>query len=375
MVVAALVLLLAAFERARARLFDVAVAGLLVGLLPVIHVQSLFATGDHRRGPGGDPLASRLAALRRGGGGGRRAAGDPAPARAPRLRRPRQPVPLAGAGLDVRSGQPPPRWGTPITLSAPATAIGDTLPPSLQRHVLVLLAGQPRGGRARSASSSCCWSIGRTFGDRSIGRAGAARVLGIVPAGRLVRFFLACIPVFVLCNVVVFQSLGLGQHQAARLLVPGRRPGGGGDHRPPLGGMSGGASWPSSSPAACWPPAAWRCCGSCPTPPASASVTGPYVVASAADLQMASVLDAETAPDCGLPDLGQHRRLLRPGPDAHRPAGGPRLLPVAVELRAGLRPAARPTWRPPWPAADPPPSASARRSSGSCAATTSATSR
>ena len=368
-VVASLVLLLAVFERARARLFDVAVAGLLVGLLPVIHVQSLFAVAV---------IAAGLALIR-----WRRAwllfAGVAAVVAAPRLIQ----LVLAPHGSAALGNQYP--WLEPGWMSGAVTiaALGHS------DHRL-----QPR--RPRSATPSRLpfnarywgfWlvnlgvavpltlavlllAIGRLFRDRSIGRA-AGRVLGIVPPAA-VRFLLACIPVFVLCNVAVLQSwdwdntkllvywyLGVALVVGAitvHLWV--------GVWRRILAVLLAGSVLATGSLALL---------RLLPYTPASASVTGPYVVASAADLQMASVLEAQTAARRGLPDLGQHRRLLRPGPAAHRPAGGPRLLPLAVELRPGLRPAAdrrRDRHGRLWLHA---PRCSARRSSTSCAATTSAT--
>ena len=187
----------------------------------------------HRRRPGGDPLAPGLAALRRGGGGGRRSAPDPARARAPWLRRPRQPVPVAGAGMDVRSDRAPPPSGTRSPPPALAAAVGDTLTlPFNARFWGFWLVNL--GVAVPLSLAVLLLAIGRLFRDRSIGRA-AGRVLGIVPPAT-VRFLLACHPRLRALQRRRAAELGLGQHQAAGLLVPRRRPGGGRDHRPPLGG-------------------------------------------------------------------------------------------------------------------------------------------
>jgi hypothetical protein len=291
-VVAALVLLLAVFERARARLFDVAMAGLLVGLLPVIHVQSLFAVAV---------IAAGLAVIR-----WRRAwlmfAGVAAVVAAPRLIQ----LVLAPHGSTALGNQYPwlePGWmsgavattalGHSITASSAAAAIGDAL--------LLPFNGRFWGfwlvnlGVAVPLSLAVLLlAIGRLFGDRPIGRT-AGRVLGIVPPAA-VRFLLACLPVFVLCNVAVLQSwdwdntkllvywyLGVALVVAAIIVRLWA-----GVWRRVLAVLLAGSVLATGSLAVL---------RLLPWTPSSGSVTGPYVVASAADLQMASVLEAETAPD------------------------------------------------------------------------------
>ncbi len=290
-VVAALVLLIAVFERARARLFDVAVAGLLVGLLPVIHVQSLFAAAV---------IAAGLAVIR-----WRPAwllfAGVAAVVAAPRLVQ----LVLAPHGSAALGNQYPwlePGWmsgalntaalGHSITASSAAAAVGDalTLPFNARFWGFWLIN---LGVAVPLSLAVLLLAIGRLFRDRSIGRA-AGRVLGIVPPAT-VRFLLACIPVFLLCNVAVLQSwdwdntkllvywyLGVALVVAAitvHLWV--------GVWRRILAVLLAGSVLATGSLALL---------RLLPYTPPSASVTGPYVVASAADLQMASVLEAVTAP-------------------------------------------------------------------------------
>ena len=290
-VVAALVLLLAAFERARARLFDVALAGLLVGLLPVIHVQSLFAIGI---------IAAGLAALR-----WRRAwllfAAVAAVVAAPRVIQLLL-APHGSATLDNNYPWFEPGWmsgavisaslGHAVTLSAAGPVLGDTLSLPFRgtfwEFWLVNL-----GVAVPLSLAVVLLAVARRFGGRWLGGA-AARILGAFPPA-LVRFFLACIPVFLLCNVVVFQSwdwdntkllaywyLGVALAVSAitvRLWA--------GWWRRALAVLLAGSVLATGTLALL---------RLLPFTPAAASVTGPYVVASAADQQMAAVLDAATAP-------------------------------------------------------------------------------
>jgi hypothetical protein len=290
-VVASLVLLLAAFERARARLFDVGVAGFLVGLLPLIHVQSLFAVAV---------IAVGLAAIR-----WRRAwlifAGVAAVVALPRVIQ----LMLAPHGSAALGNQYPwlePGWlsgaistsalGHTITLSSVAGAVGDTLrlpfsgtwwgfwfvnlgvaaPLCLAVVLLALLRKFARGGV----------------------RGAAGRILGPFPPG-LLRLFLACIPVFFLCNVVVFQSWDWDN---TKLLV----------------------YWYLGVALAVSAITVWLWVGwwrrilavllaasvlatgtlallrTLPYEAPSASVTGPYVVVPSADMRMVAALDAKTSP-------------------------------------------------------------------------------
>jgi hypothetical protein len=291
-VVAALVLLLAAFERARARLFDVGVAGFLVGLLPVIHVQSLFAVAV---------IAAGLAVLR-----WRRAwllfAGVAALVAIPRVIQ----LLLAPHGSAALANQYPwfePGWmsgavstaalGHTITLSAVGPAVWDvvTLPfnPTFWGFWLINL-----GVAVPLSAAVVLLAIGRLFREQAIGRF-AGRVLHLFPMD-LVRFFLACVPILVLCNVVVLQSwdwdntkllvywyLGAALAVAAitvRLWV--------GIGRRILAVLLAGSVLATGTLAVL---------RLLPFTPPDASVTGPYVVASAAELQMAATLDRRTAPD------------------------------------------------------------------------------
>ena len=291
-VVAVLVLLLAVFERARARLFDVAMAGLLVGLLPVIHVQSLFALAV---------IAVGLAAIR-----WRPAwllfAGVAAVVAAPRVIQ----LLLAPHGSAALSNHYPwlePGWmsgavdtaalGHSVTLSTAGAAIGDTLRLPFSGTFwwfwLVNLGVAVPLSLAVTVLALC-----RRFGGGSVARV-ASRILGVFPPA-LVRFVLACIPVFVLCNIVVFQSwdwddtkllvfwyLGVALAVSAvtvHLWV--------GWWRRILAVLLAGSVLATGTLAVL---------RLLPFTPASVSVTGPYVVASAADLRLASTLDAATAPD------------------------------------------------------------------------------
>jgi hypothetical protein len=201
-VVAFLVLLLAVFERARARLFDVGVAGLLVGLLPIIHVQSLLAIAV---------IAVGLAAMR-----WRRAwllfAGVAAVVAAPRVIQ----LMLAPHGSAALANQYPwfePGWmsgavdsaalGHAVTLSAIGGAIGDTL--------RLPFSGTwwgfwwiNLGVAAPLCLAVVLLALARKLGRGAV-REAAGRVLGVFPPA-LLRLLLACIPIFVLCNIVVFQS-------------------------------------------------------------------------------------------------------------------------------------------------------------------------
>ena len=289
-VLAALVLLLAAFERARARLVDVAVAGALVGLLPVIHVQSLFAVVI---------IAAGLAAFR-----WRRAwllfAGVAALVAAPRLVE----LVLAPHGSALLGNQYPwfePGWasgtfstaslGHTITLGAVGTVVADTLrlpfTGTFWGFWLINL-----GVAVPLSLAAVLLVAARRFGGRSLGGA-ATRILVVLPPA-LLRFFLACIPVFVLCNIVVFQSwdwdntkllvywyLGVALAVAAITVWLWT-----GFWRRILAVLLAGSVLATGTLAVLrllpW------------TPPA-ASVTGPYVVASAADVQLAATLDTATA--------------------------------------------------------------------------------
>jgi hypothetical protein len=291
-VLASLVLLLAVFERARARLVDVVVAGVLVGLLPLIHVQSLFALII---------IAAGMAVLR-----WRRAwllfAGVAALVAAPRVIQ----LLLAPHGAAALGNQYPwlePGWmsqaasaislGHTVTLPALGTAVGDTLrlpfsgtfwsfwlinlgvavPLSLVAVVLVLV---------------------RRFGGGRLGPI-AGRPLGLLPP-EMLRFLLACIPILVLCNIVVFQSWDWDN---TKLLVYW---------------YLGVALAVAAITVKLWA-GLWRrilaviLAGSVlatgvlavlrllPFTPASVSVTGPYVMVSAAEVQMATTIENRTAPN------------------------------------------------------------------------------
>ena len=291
-VLAALVLLLAVFERARARLVDVAVAGVLVGLLPIIHVQSLFALVI---------IAAGMAALR-----WRRAwllfAGVAALVAAPRLIQ----LLLAPHGAALLGNRYPwlePGWmsgavstaslGHTVTLPALGAALGDTLrlpfSGTFWGFWLVNL-----GVAVPLSLAAVVVVLVRRFGGGWPGRF-AARLLGAFPPA-LLRLFLATIPILVLCNVVVFQSwdwdntkllvywyLGVALAVAAitvHLWV--------GFWRRILAVLLAGSVLATGTLAVL---------RLLPFTPPSSSVTGPYVVASAAQLQLAATLDSRTAPD------------------------------------------------------------------------------
>jgi hypothetical protein len=289
-VVASLVLLLAVFERARARLFDVGVAALLVGLLPIIHVQSLFAIAV---------IAVGLAALR-----WRRAwllfAGVAALVAAPRLIQ----LMLAPHGSAALSNQYPwfePGWmsgavnpaalGHSFTLSAVGGVIGDTLrlPVSGTWWGFWLIN---LGVAAPLCVAVVLLALARKLGRGSV-RDIAGQVLRVFPPA-LLRLLLACIPIFVLCNVVIFQSWDWDN---TKLLVYW---------------YLGVALAVSAITVWLWV-GWWRrilavlLAGSVlatgtlallrvlPYEAPSASVTGPYVVVPAADMQLVAALDADTA--------------------------------------------------------------------------------
>jgi hypothetical protein len=290
-VVASLVLLLAVFERARARLFDVGVAGLLVGLLPLIHVQSLFAIAV---------IAIGLAAIR-----WRRAwllfAGVAALVAAPRVIQ----LMLAPHGSAALGNQYPwfePGWmsgaintasfGHSVTLSAVGGAIGDTLRLPFSRtwwgFWWVNL-----GVAVPLCLAVVLLALARKFGRGAV-RGAAGRVLGVFPPG-LLRLLLACIPIFVLCNVVIFQSWGWDN---TKLLVYW---------------YLGVALAVSAITVWLWV-GWWRrilavlLAGSVlatgtlallrllPYEAPSASVTGPYVVVPSNDMALVAALDAKTSP-------------------------------------------------------------------------------
>jgi len=290
-VVASLVLLLAVFERARARLFDVGVAGFLVGLLPLIHVQSLFAVAV---------IAVGLAAIH-----WRRAwlvfGGVAAVVAAPRVIQ----LLLAPHGSASLGNQYPwfePGWmsgavtsaslGHTITLSAVGSVIGDTLrlpfsatwwgfwwinlgvaAPLSVAVVLLALARKLGGGRLRMA---------------------AGRVLGVLPPA-LLRLLLACIPIFVLCNIVVFQTWDwdntkllvywyLGVALAVSALTVWLWVGW---WRRILAVLLAGSVLATGTLALL---------RVLPYEAPSASVTGPYVVVPEAEMKMVARVDADTAP-------------------------------------------------------------------------------
>jgi hypothetical protein len=291
-VLATLVLLLAVFERARARLVDVAMAGVLVGLLPLIHVQSLFALVV---------IAAGLAAIR-----WRRAwllfGGVAALVAAPRLIQ----LLLAPHGAAALGNQYPwfePGWtsgavgtaslGHTVTLSALGAAVGDTLrlpfSGTFWGFWWVNL-----GVAAPLSLAAILLVVARRFGGGWLGR-GAGRLLGPFPPA-LLRFFLACIPIFVLCNVVVFQSWDWDN---TKLLVYWY-----------LGVALAVAAITVHLWAGLWRRiVAVLLTGSVlatgllavlrllPFTPPSASVTGPYVMVPAAEVQLAATLDSRTAPD------------------------------------------------------------------------------
>jgi hypothetical protein len=291
-VVASLVLLLAVFERARARLFDVGVAALLVGLLPIIHVQSLFAIAV---------VAVGLAALR-----WRRAwllfGGVAALVAAPRVIQ----LMLAPHGSVVLGNQYPwfePGWmsgafssaalGHTVTLSAAGTVIGDTLRLPLSGtwwgFWLINL-----GVAAPLCVAVVLVTLARRFGGGWV-RGTAGRLLSVFPPA-LLRLLLACIPIFVLCNVVVFQSWDWDN---TKLLVYW---------------YLGVALAVSAITVWLWV-GWWRrilavlLAGSVlatgtlallrvlPYEAPSASVTGPYTVVPEADMQLVATIEADTAPN------------------------------------------------------------------------------
>lgn len=208
-VVSVLILLMASFERARASAWDVGVAGVLAGTLPIVHVQSLFALVI---------ICAVLALLRR-----RRAwllfAAVAGVAVLPRI------VQLLGAphGAALTGNRYPyfdPGWMSnalggatlPSAVDLPGilTGIGDVLRVpftgtfwwfwlvnlgvAVPLSVLVLAALL-----ARRAGGRLAHPVARTVGRLS------DRVLAGMPPP-LLRFFVAALVVFVLCNLMVFQS-------------------------------------------------------------------------------------------------------------------------------------------------------------------------
>ena len=288
-VLAVLTLLFAAFAGVRARLWDVGVAGVLAGLLLVVHVQSLFALGI---------IVVGLAAMR-----WRRGwlvfAGVAAVVAAPRL------VQLLGAphGAAALGNQYP--WFEPGWMSNAinSTTLAHTVTPSTLATGLA--------GALRVPFTGTFWSFwfvnlgiavplsvavaiatlvrrlsGRRLGDRVI--------LGI--PGPLLRFLLACMPVFVVANVLVLQSWDWDNtklltywYLGAALLI-------------------------AAVTVHLWR-GVWRriltvvIVGSVlatgtlgvirllPFTPAAVSITGPYTVASAAEMRMAVEVEARTADD------------------------------------------------------------------------------
>ena len=288
-VVAALVLLLAAFERARVRVFDVGVAAVLVGLLPVVHVQSLFALVI---------IAAGLAAIR-----WRPAwllfAGIAAVVAAPRMVQ----LLLAPHGsLTLGSRYP---WLEPGWMSAAVDSSG--LDRSISGSNLGVAAIDTlslpfRGGfwsfwlvnlgiAVPLSAVVAAAALLRRFSSGGVRRL-AGRCLELAPAP-LVRFLLACLPLFLLCNVVVFQTwdwdntkLLLYWYLGVALLV-------------------------SAIAVRLWA-GVWRrllavlLVGSMvatgalavlrllPYTPAAAAVTGPWGVASAADQRLAAAIERDT---------------------------------------------------------------------------------
>ncbi len=291
-VLASLVLLFAAFERARARLVDVVIAGVLAGLLPVIHVQSLFALVI---------ITVGLAAFR-----WRRAwllfAGVAAVIAAPRLVE----LLLAPHGAAALGNQYPwfePGWASGAINSA---SLGHTITPGVVGTVIVDGLRLPFSGTfwefwlvnlgiaaPLSLAAVLLWAA-RRWGGGALGGV-AARLLSVFPPA-LLRFFLASIPVFVLCNVVVLQSWDWDN---TKLLVYW---------------YLGFALAVSAITVHLWA-GFWRrilavlLAGSVlatgtlavlrllPWTPPAASVTGPYIVESASEVQLATAIDSRTAPD------------------------------------------------------------------------------
>jgi hypothetical protein len=311
-VVSVLLLLSAALRASPAPRRDVVVAGVLAGLLPVIHVQSLFALAI---------LCAGLALMR-----WRPAwllfAGVAAVTALPRL------VELLGAphGAAVTGNRYP--WFEPGWMSK---ALGSTQPPDSVTAgnvltglgevlhvpftggfwafwVVNLGVAVPLSGVVGLAAV-LAW-LGRSPLRLRLGTLTslAERAVGALPAP-LLRFFLACLPVFVLANIVVFQSwdwdntklfvywylgvalvvgviavrlwAGLWRGLVAVLLV---------GSMVTTGALVAIRLIPHAPPC---PPlqASQDAC-----PPATSPLLGPFDLASEADRRMASRLEAETAP-------------------------------------------------------------------------------
>ncbi len=286
-VLAVLTLLFAAFDGLRARLWDVGVAGVLTGLLLVVHVQSLFALAI---------IAAGLA-LMRWRRGWLLFAGVAAVVAAPRL------VQLAAAphGSAALGNQYP--WLEPGWMSSAinTAALGHAFTPSALVTAITDSVQLPFSGgfwafwfvNLGVAVPLCVAVTVAVVVRRCTGRRlGDGGFLGI-PAP-LLRFLLACMPVFVVANVVVPQSWAWDNtklltywYLGAALLIG----------------------------AVCvhlWR-GVWRRILSAvivasvlatgalgvvrllPFTPSDVSVTGPYTVATAAEVSLAKEVDARTA--------------------------------------------------------------------------------
>jgi hypothetical protein len=286
-VLSVLILLVAALEGLRARLWDVGVAGALAGLLLIVHVQSLFALGI---------IVVGLAAMR-----WRRAwwlfTGVAAAVAAPRL------VQLLGAphGTALLGNQYP--WFEPGWMSK---AVDTT---TLVHAVTSFTAVNGAVDALQALFTGTFWGfwlvnlgvavplcvvvalvvLVRRFTGR---RLGDASFLGV--PGPLLRFLLACMPVFVVANVVVLQSWDW-------------------DNTKILAYWYLGAALLISAVAVHLWRGVWRralsvlIIGSVlatgtlgvirllPFTPAGVAITGPYTLASAAEIRMAAEVEARTA--------------------------------------------------------------------------------
>jgi hypothetical protein len=286
-VLAVLTLLLAAFDGLRARLWDVGVAGVLTGLLLVVHVQSLFALAI---------ITACLAAMR-----WRRGwllfGGVAVVVAAPRL------VQLAAAphGSAALNNQYP--WLEPGWMSGAVNtaALGHAFTPStlvtaISDSVQVAFSGGfwafwfvNLGIAVPLCVAVAVAVVVRRCSGRRLGDGG---FLGV--PSPLLRFLLACMPIFVVANVIVPQSWAWDNtklltywYLGAALLIG----------------------------AVCvhlWR-GVWRRILSAvivasvlatgalgvvrllPFTPSKVSVTGPYTMATAAEVSMAKEVDARTA--------------------------------------------------------------------------------
>ena len=337
-VLAVLLLLAVALGAARVPGWDLAVAGVLAGMLPVIHVQSLFALG----------IICIGLALMRWRPDWLVFAGAAVLVALPRT------IQLLGAPHGLLS---PPAGTRGSSLAGCPMALGSTaLPQTIS--VGNILAGA--GDVLWVPFTGAFWSfwlvnlgiavplslavvlalvlrgLGRSLPHPGLGRGAwlTDRALAAIPTS-LLRFFLACLPVFVLANIVVFQSwdwdntkLLLYWYLGVALLV-------------------------ATIAVRLWA-GIWRrllavvlvasmvATGTLVVvrliPHPSSPLLGPFVMASAVDEQLASKLDARTATDAVFLIPGSGSSWDDPVALLTWASGGDGLDRLAVELRARLRP-------------------------------------